>query len=59
MEFQTVAFIFAAVGVIWLFIETGGWIRRSLNLDSNRLFWPLWVFVWLTAILGAVCFDLC
>jgi hypothetical protein len=59
MKFRTTAVMLGLVGIVWLFVETGTWARGILLcLGENGLFWLLWLFAWLTVVLGAMCFDL-
>lgn len=57
MPYRSVTRIIALIGIVWLFVETGKWISNLMHLDTNGLFWPFWILVWLTLILGAICFD--
>ncbi len=58
MRFRSLVLLLSAIGVVWLVIETGDWAKGLLlPLGQNGLFWLFWIFVWLTLVLSAICYD--
>lgn len=51
-------FILGAVAFIWLVTETGDFFQCRLQLQGNRLFWPLWISLWSILLLGGFVADL-
>jgi hypothetical protein len=50
--------VLGAVTFLWLVTETGDFFQCRLQLQSNRLFWPLWISLWIILLLGGFVADL-